>query len=154
MSSRTVVRTIPRNTPIKPGTKRDRSPTGPLSNMNTNSNTNTNEPPAKTARMTPAPTPRSVKPKTAKPKTAKPKTARRKLDPAAKTARSITKTAAKGVATYINKPPPRSKRTAVVPKQMILMEDLLDIYHLYLAIVNQRHVILGSDIASGPLQFV
>lgn len=148
MSSRTVVRTIPRNTPIKPGTKRDRSPTGPLSNMNTNSNTNTNEPPAKTARMTPAPTPRSVKPKTAKPKTAKPKTARRKLDPAAKTARSITKTAAKGVATYINKPPPRSKRTAVVPKQMILMEDLLDIYHLYLAIVNQRHVILGSDIAS------
>jgi hypothetical protein len=126
--------------------------------MNTNSNTNTNEPPAKTVRMTPAPTPRSVKPntakpktakpKTAKPKTAKPKTARRKLDPAAKTARSITKTAAKGVATHINKPPPRSKRTAVVPKQMILMEDLLDIYHLYLAIVNQRHVILGSDIAS------
>lgn len=143
MSSRTVARTISRNTPIKPGTKRDRSPTGPLSNMNTNSNTNTNEPPTKTARKTPAPTPRSVKPKTAKPKTA-----RRKLDPAAKTARSITKTAAKGVATHINKPPPRSKRTAVVPKQMILMEDLLDIYHLYLAIVNQRHVILGSDIAS------
>ena len=47
MSSRTVARTTPRNTPIKPGNKRDRSPTGPLSNMNTNSNTNTNEPPTK-----------------------------------------------------------------------------------------------------------
>lgn len=162
MSSRTVTRTTPRSTPIKPGTKRDRSPTGPLSNMNTNSNTNTNEPPAKTARMTPAPTPRSVKPKTAKPKTAKPRTAKpktaksktasRKRDPAEvalrKTARSITATASRDVSKAINKPPPRSKRTAVVPKQLILMEDLLDIYHLYLAIVNQRHVILGSDIAS------
>jgi|SRR5210317_108060 len=143
MSSRTVVRTTPRNTPVKPGTKRERSPTGPLSNMNTNSNTNTNEPPAKTARTTPAPTPRSVKPKTAKPKTA-----RRKLDPAAKTARSITATAAREVSKAINKPPPRSRRTAVIPKPMIPMEDLLDIYQLYLAIVNQRHIILGSDIAS------
>src|SRR5210317_1556874 len=137
MSSRTVVRTTPRNTPVKPGTKRERSPTGPLSNMNTN------EPPAKTARTTPAPTPRSVKPKTAKPKTA-----RRKLDPAAKTARSITATAAREVSKAINKLPPRSRRTAVIPKPMIPMEDLLDIYQLYLAIVNQRHIILGSDIAS------
>ena len=143
MSSRTVARTTPRNTPIKPGTKRDRSPTGPLSNMNTNSNTNTNEPPAKTARMTPAPTPRSVKPKTAKPKTA-----RRKLDPAAKTARSITVAAARGVSKSINKPPTGSRRTRVAKKVMMTTGDLLDIYQLYLAIVNQRHVILGSDIAS------
>jgi hypothetical protein len=143
MSSRTVVRTTPRSTPIKPGTKRDRSPTGPLSNMNTNSNTNTNEPPAKTARMTPASTPRSVKPKTAKPKTA-----RRKLDPAAKTARSITATAARGVSKAINKRPAGSRRAQVTKKVMMNTQDLLDIYQLYLAIVNQRHVILGSDIAS------
>ena len=31
---------------------------------------------------------------------------------------------------------------------MMNTQDLLDIYQLYLAIVNQRHVILGSDIAS------
>ena len=93
-----------------------------------------------------------MKPKTAKTKTGKSKTASRKRDPTEvalrKTARSITATAAKGVATRINKPPPRSRRSAVMQKDMILMEDLLDIYHLYLAIVNQRHVILGSDIAS------
>ena len=170
-------RTVPQATPVIMGTKRTRSPTGPLSNMNTNSNTNSdnNRPFTKTAKKTVASTPstvkrtvtstpstvkrtvtntpskvkpKTVKPKTVKPKTVKPKTVHRKLDPAAKTARSITATAAKGVATRINKPPPRSRRSAVMQKDMILMEDLLDIYHLYLAIVNQRHVILGSDIAS------
>ena len=170
-------RTVPQATPVILGTKRTRSPTGPLSNMNTNSNTNSdnNRPFTKTAKKTVTSTPstvkrtvtstpstvkrtvtntpskvkpKTVKPKTVKPKTVKPKTVRRKLDPAAKTARSITATAAKGVATRINKPPPRSRRSAVMQKDMILMEDLLDIYHLYLAIVNQRHVILGSDIAS------
>ena len=66
---------------------------------------------SKTARMTPASTPRSVKPKTAKPKTA-----RRKLDPAAKTARSITATAARGVSKAINKRPAGSRRAQVTKK--------------------------------------
>lgn len=150
MSSRTVARTTPRSTPNRPGIKRERSPTGPLSNMNTNSNTNTNEPPIKTARTTLAPTPRSVKPKTTKTKTTKPKTktARRKTDPATKASRSITAFAARGVSNAIKKPPAGSRRRQVAKKVMMTTGDLLDIYQLYLAIVNQRHVILGSDIAS------
>ena len=91
--------------------------------------------------MTPAPTPRSVKPKTAKPKTA-----RRKLDPAAKMKQSITATAARGVSKAINKPHRPFLEICSGPEAIDTYKDLLDIYQPYLAIVNQRHVILGSDI--------
>ena len=157
--------TVPQATPVILGNKRTRSPTGPLSNMNTNSNTNSdnNRPftkTVKTAKKTVTNTPSTVKrtasrtPSTVKrtasrtPSKVKPKTVRRKLDPAAKTARSITASAARGVSKAINQPPAGSRRKQVVKKVMMTTTDLLDIYQLYLAIVNQRHVILGSDIAS------
>lgn len=156
MSSRTVTRTTPRSTPNRPGTKGALSPTGPLSNMNTNSNTNTTAPPSAATSPLQSVKPNRAKSNTAKTKTTKPNTAkpnttktpRRKSDPAAKASKSITPAAARGVSKAIKKQSGGSRRTAVAPKQLIPMEDLLDIYHLYLAIVNQRHVILGSDIAS------
>ncbi len=154
-------RTAPQATPVVLGTKRTRSPTGPFSNMNTNSNTNSNNnrPFTKTVKKTVSRTPSTVKktvsrtPSTVKktvsrtPSKVKSKTARRKLDPAAKTARSITAFAARGVSKAINQPPAGSRRKQVVKKVMMTTRDLLDIYQLYLAIVNQRHVILGSDIS-------
>ena len=144
-------RTVPQATPVVLGTKRTRSPTGPLSNMNTNSNTNSNNdiPFPKTVKKTVSRTPSTVKKTVSRtPSKVKSKTARRKLDPAAKTARSITAFAARGVSKAINQPPAGSKRKQVVKKVMMTTKDLLDIYQLYLAIVNQRHVILGSDISS------
>ena len=147
-------RTVPQATPVVLGTKRARSPTGPLSNMNTNSNTNSgnNRPftkTVKTAKKTVTNTPSTVKRTASRtPSKVKPKTVRRKLDPAAKTVRSITASAARGVSKAINQPPAGSRRKQVVKKVMMTTTDLLDIYQLYLAIVNQRHVILGSDISS------
>ena len=148
-------RTVPQATPVVLGTKRTRSPTGPFSNMNTNSNTNSdnnNRPftkTVKTAKKTVTNTPSTVKRTASRtPLKVKPKTVRRKLDPAAKTARSITASAARGVSKAINQPPAGSRRKQVVKKVMMTTTDLLDIYQLYLAIVNQRHVILGSDISS------
>ena len=156
MSSRTVSQTAPRSTPFKPRTKRERSPTGPLSNMNTDTNTNTNNaPPAKSARvsLTTAPatkaTPRNPKPKTQsvrrKPKT---QSVRRKTDQASKTSKSMTPAATRGVARSTSRPPTGSRRQQSAKKMMMTTEHLMDIYQLYLAIVNQRHVILGSDISS------
>ena len=169
MSSRTVSRTAPRSTPFKPRTKRERSPTGPLSNINTDTNTNTNNaPPAKSARVsvTTAPatkatprnpnptakaTPRNPNP-TAKatPRNPNPKTksVRRKTDQASKTSKSITPAAVRGVARSTSRPSTASRRQLSAKKMMMTPEDLMDIYQLYLAIVNQRHVILGSDISS------
>ena len=169
MSSRTVSRTAPRSTPFKPRTKRERSPTGPLSNINTDTNTNTNNaPPAKSARVsvTTAPatkatprnpnptakaTPRNPNP-TAKatPRNPNPKTksVRRRTDQASKTSKSITPAAVRGVARSTSRPSTASRRQRSAKKMMMTPEDLMDIYQLYLAIVNQRHVILGSDISS------
>ena len=153
-NNRPFTKTVPQATPVVLGTKRARSPTGPLSNMNTNSNTNSgnNRPftkTVKTAKKTVTNTPSTVKRTASRtPSKVKPKTVRRKLDPAAKTVRSITASAARGVSKAINQPPAGSRRKQVVKKVMMTTTDLLDIYQLYLAIVNQRHVILGSDISS------
>ena len=109
---------------------------------------------SKTVRKTTASTPSKVKSKTVRKTTAstpskvKSKSVRQEPDPAAKTARSITAFAARGVSKAINQPSAGSRRKQVVKKVMMTTKDLLDIYQLYLAIVNQRHVILGSDISS------
>ena len=133
-------RTVPQATPVVLGNKRTLSPTGPFSNMTTNSNTNSNNnrPFTKKAKRTVSRTPSTVKKPASKVK----------FDPAAKTAKLITPSAARGVSNAINQPPAGSRRKQVVKKVMMTTRDLLDIYQLYLAIVNQRHVILGSDISS------
>jgi len=127
-----------------------------LSNMNTDTNTNTNNaPPAKSARVsfTTAPatkaTPRNSKPKTQSVRRKlKTQSVRRKTDQASKTSKSMTPAATRGVARSTIRPSTGSRRQQSAKKMMMTTEDLMDIYQLYLAIVNQRHVILGSDISS------
>jgi hypothetical protein len=79
----------------------------------------------------------------------KEKSVRLKPDQASKTAKSITVASARATAKAINQRTVLSRRQQVAKKPMMNLRDLLDIYQLYLAIVNQRHVILGSDISSG-----
>lgn len=73
---------------------------------------------------------------------------RLRSDQASKNAKSITVASARATARAISQRPVLSRRQQVAKKPMMTTGDLLDIYQLYLAIVNQRHVILGSDIAS------
>lgn len=73
---------------------------------------------------------------------------RPRSDQASKNAKSITVASARATARAISQRTVLSRRQQVAKKPMMTTGDLLDIYQLYLAIVNQRHVILGSDIAS------
>lgn len=73
---------------------------------------------------------------------------RPRSDQASKNAKSITVASARATARAISQRTVLSRRQQVAKKPMMNTGDLLDIYQLYLAIVNQRHVILGSDIAS------